>query len=39
MNSYSTPIAVVGIGGIFPGAPTTLDFWRDRYSFMSSLNP
>ena len=29
MTSRSIPVAVVGVSGIFPGALTTLDFWRD----------
>jgi acyl transferase domain-containing protein/3-hydroxymyristoyl/3-hydroxydecanoyl-(acyl carrier protein) dehydratase len=26
--SFSEPIAIVGMGGVFPGAPTLADFWR-----------
>lgn len=35
-GQHSAKIAIVGIGGIFPGAPTLDDFWRLIASGMSS---
>ncbi|MEQ1567321.1 MAG: beta-ketoacyl synthase N-terminal-like domain-containing protein, partial [Myxococcota bacterium] len=29
MSEHDEPIAVTGVGALFPGAPTTADFWRD----------